>query len=382
MNERILNYLSAQQPEMVDFLAELVKIETPTDDLASFVRIQSLLQEMLEELNYDVIFIPGQHTGGHLLAREIEGRDKPHQLLLGHCDTVWPPNTIEAMPLVIEDNIIRGPGVYDMKAGLVQMLWALKTIRELGVKTAVSPVIFINSDEEIGSPESRTTILELAQQVDRVFVIEPAMGPEGKLKTSRKGVGRFHIQITGKAAHAGLDPENGISAILALSHVIQTLFALNDPDKGITVNVGVVKGGVQSNMVAPESEALVDVRAIKATDADRIAAAIRQLQPPMPGIQIQVTGGFNRPPMERTAGTEQLWQLAVEMGQSLGIELAEGMAGGGSDGNLTNQYTPTLDGLGAMGDGAHAPHEFIYIDKLVERTALLVKLLLAPSIST
>jgi len=251
----------------------------------------------------------------------------------------------------------------------------------LGVKTAVSPVIFINSDEEIGSPESRTTIIELAQQVDRVFVMEPAMGPEGKLKTARKGVGRFQINITGKAAHAGLDPENGVSAILALSHVIQTLFALNDPEKGITVNVGIVKGGVQSNVVAPESEAVVDVRAIKAADAERIEAAILQLQPPMPGIQMQVTGGFNRLPMERTEGTKLLWQLAVEIGQSLGVELSEGMAGGGSDGNLTSQYTPTLDGLGAMGDGAHAPHEFIYVDKMIERTALLVNLLLAPPIS-
>jgi len=381
VNERILDYLSSQKQEMVDFLTELVRIDSPTNDLASFVRIQLLLQEMLEELSYEVIHIPGQQTGGHLLAREIGGRDKPHQLLLGHCDTVWPPNTLETMPLEIDGNIMRGPGVYDMKAGLVQMLWALKTLRMLGVKTAVSPVIFINSDEEIGSPESRTTILELAQQVDRAFVIEPAMGPEGKLKTARKGVGRFQINITGKAAHAGLDPENGVSAILALSYVIQTLFALNDPEKGITVNVGVIKGGMQSNVIAPESEALVDVRAVKATDADRIEAAILQLQAPMPGTQIQVTGGFNRPPMERTAGTEQLWQLAVEMGKSLGIELAEGMAGGGSDGNLTNQYTPTLDGLGAMGDGAHASHEFIYIDKLVERTALLVKLLLAPPIS-
>ncbi|KAA3665301.1 MAG: M20 family peptidase, partial [Chloroflexi bacterium] len=348
---------------------------------ASFVRIQLLLQEMLEALSYEVIHIPGQQTGGHLLAREIGGRDKPHQLLLGHCDTVWPPNTLETMPLEIDGNIMRGPGVYDMKAGLVQMLWALKTIRELGVKTAVSPVIFINSDEEIGSPESRTTIIELAQQVDRAFVIEPAIGPEGKLKTARKGVARFQIHITGKAAHAGNDPENGVSAILALSHIVQTLFALNDPEKGITVNVGVVKGGVQSNVVAPESEALVDVRAVKAADAARIEAEILQLQPPMPGIKLEVTGGFNRPPMERTAGTEQLWQLAVEFGRALGIELAETIAGGGSDGNLTNQYTPTLDGLGAVGDGAHAPHEFINLDKMVERTALLVNLLLAPPLS-
>lgn len=381
MNERILDYLSSQQQEMVDFLSELVRIESPTDDLASFVRIQLLLQEMLEALSYEVIHIPGQQTGGHLLAREIGGRDKPHQLLLGHCDTVWPPNTLETMPLEIDGNIMRGPGVYDMKAGLVQMLWALKTIRELGVKTAVSPVIFINSDEEIGSPESRTTIIELAQQVDRAFVIEPAIGPEGKLKTARKGVARFQIHITGKAAHAGNDPENGVSAILALSHIVQTLFALNDPEKGITVNVGVVKGGVQSNVVAPESEALVDVRAVKAADAARIEAEILQLQPPMPGIKLEVTGGFNRPPMERTAGTEQLWQLAVEFGRALGIELAETMAGGGSDGNLTNQYTPTLDGLGAVGDGAHAPHEFINLDKMVERTALLVNLLLAPPLS-
>ena len=381
MNEQILHYLSSQQQEMVDFLTKLAQIESPTNDLASFVRIHSLLQGMLEELGYDVIHIPGQQTGGHLLAREHNGRNKPHQLLIGHCDTVWPPNTLETMPLVIEDNIMRGPGVYDMKSGLAQMLWALQTIRVLGLETAVSPVIFINSDEEIGSPESRTTVIELAQQVDRVFVIEPSMGPEGKLKTARKGVGRFHIHITGKAAHAGLSPEAGISAILALSHIIQTVFALNEPDKGITVNVGMVEGGVQPNMIAPESEAWVDVRVLTMQDAERLEAAMQQLQPPMPGIQLQVTGGFNRPPMERTAGTECLWQLAVASAQSLGIELAEGMAGGGSDGNLTSLYAPTLDGLGAVGDGAHAPHEFIYLDKLVERTALLVKLITAPPLT-
>ncbi len=273
---------------------------------------------------------------------------------------------------------MRGPGVYDMKAGLTQMIFALKTIQALGLETAVTPICFINADEEIGSPESTPHIEALAQEVSRVFVLEPALGKEGRLKTARKGVANYKMTTHGRAAHAGLDPEKGISAILEMSHVIQKLFALNEPESGVSVNVGIVEGGMRTNVIASDCTAWVDVRLPTQADADRIHTAVTALQPEIPGTTLEISGGLERAPLERTPANRALWASAQEMGRLLGLDLDEGRAGGGSDGNTTSQYTATLDGLGCVGDGAHARHEFIYLDKLVERTALLTLLLLTP----
>ena len=380
---KIQHYLQAHQPEMVAFLTALVEAESPSTEPASQAAAQTILWEALTELDFAVEHVAGKKTGGYLLAKPGNGRfaeSKPGQLLLGHSDTVWPVGTLKEMPLLIEGNIMKGPGVYDMKAGLTQMVFALKALRDLGMETAVAPWLLINSDEEIGSPESRNMIIELARRSQRALVMEPALGLSGKLKTARKGVGRFEVVVTGKAAHAGLDPEKGISAILELSHIIQKLFGLSEAEKGITVNVGIIEGGMQTNVIAPESRAYVDVRVPTLADATRLEAAILNLEPTIAGTSLTISGHFNRPPMEQTPANRLLWQTVQDLGSELGLSLAAGTAGGGSDGNLTSPYTATLDGLGAVGDGAHAHHEFIYLDQMVARCGLLAMLLLAPVI--
>ena len=302
--------------------------------------------------------------------------------MIGHYDTVWPVGTLDRRPFEVNGNVIHGPGVFDMKGGLVQIVLALKAVRELGLEPPLTPVVFINADEEIGSRTSSTYVRMLARRANRALVLEPAMGEDGDIKTERKGIGRFTITIYGKAAHAGLDPEGGASAILELSHVIQTLFALNDPDSGITVNVGTIDGGIQPNVIAPHSTAVVDVRVPTVASGDAIEKAIHGIEPATPGVRVHVEGAIGRPSMEATPRNTALWQQAHALGKELGLTLRAARAGGGSDGNTTSQYTATLDGLGPVGDGAHAEHEFLYVDKTLERAALLTMLLLAPSLST
>jgi glutamate carboxypeptidase len=268
-----------------------------------------------------------------------------------------------------------------MKAGLTEMIYALQTIRELDLAPEVAPLCFINSDEEIGSHESTRYLRALAQCVDRCLVLEPSLGRTGKIKTTRKGVGRFTVTVQGKAAHAGLDPGAGASAILELSHVIQKLFELNDPEHGTSVNVGVIDGGIRPNMVAAQSRAIIDVRVQTQADAQRIEAAIHGIEAATPGVSLRIEGAIGRPPMEATEANQQLWRMAQTLGDELGMELQQGTAGGGSDGNTTSLYSATLDGLGAVGDGAHADHEFIEIERLEERCALLTLLLLAPPLT-
>jgi glutamate carboxypeptidase len=374
---RIVDYLAQSEQAMIGLLRHLVMAESPSSVPDAQAQPLTLILETLRELDYSVELIRGQQSGGHLLARPrdmAEGCQR--QLLLGHCDTVWPLGTLASMPFEVYGNHIRGPGVYDMKGGLVQMLFALKALRDLGLKPVLAPFVFVNSDEEIGSPESGMYIQALAQEVQRVYVLEPSLGMEGKLKTARKGVGRFHVSVEGVAAHAGLDPEKGRSAILEMSYVIQQLFEMNDPQSGVSVNVGLIEGGLRPNVIAPTSTAEVDVRVPTQGDARRIEEKILALQAMTEGVHVKVYGKLNRVPMERTVANRALWELAQDAAMRLGIGLTQGMAGGGSDGNLTSQITATLDGLGAVGDGAHASHEFIYIDKMLQRTALLCLLLL------
>ncbi len=380
--QAIQEYLFQHERAMTGLLTELVAIESPSDVPKSQQAILDLLTEHLRALDYRVRRIPGRESGGHLFARPgWRARRTPLQLLLGHSDTVWPIGTLRTMPITIREGTMRGPGVYDMKAGLVQMLFAAQALEALNLRPAVAPVLFVNSDEEIGSRESSRYVHALARRVDRALVMEPSLGPSGELKTARKGVGRFTIKVTGKAAHAGLDPHAGASAILELSHVIQKLFALNDPQAGVSVNVGMVDGGVRANVVAPESSAIVDVRVATRRDAERIEAAIHGLEAETAGVSVSVTGRVGRPPMERTAPNQRLWAMARELGSQLALDLNEGTAGGGSDGNTTSLYTATLDGLGGVGDGAHAAHEFIYLEHLPKRTALLAMLMLAPPLT-
>jgi glutamate carboxypeptidase len=375
----ILDHLRGQRDPMVIFLGELVRAESPSSDPDSQSRARSLLATELEARNFSTQFVAGQRTGGHLIAQPRSRTPRgPQQLVIGHYDTVWPVGTLQTMPFEYDGRHVRGPGVFDMKGGLAQLVFALRTIEALGLSMQVSPIVLLNSDEEIGSRESTPHIARLAQAADRALILEPSMGPEGALKTARKGVGRYTVTIKGRAAHAGLDPESGVSAILELSHVIQKLFALNDPAHGVTVNVGTVDGGLRPNVIAPVSRAVVDVRITRQADAERVDTAIRGIEPTSPGSSLIVEGGFGRPALEPTPRNQALWRLAQHLAGQLDLELTESAAGGASDGNTTSLYTATLDGLGPVGDGAHAHQEHLDIDLTIERTALLTLLLLAP----
>ena len=378
--KQIVDYLEKRRADMLELLQLFVRAESPSHDPSTQSRMLGLLSDAFLERGFCPRVISGTNSGGMLLAMPSNRiRRRPHQLVLGHCDTVWPVGTLVSMPIKIEKGTFWGPGSYDMKAGLVQGLFALEALRAVGTDTlSVTPVFFINSDEEIGSRDSTRLITRLARCADRCFVLEPSLGPEGHLKTARKGVGRFTIRVRGKAAHAGLDPGKGASAILELSLVIQKLFALNDAEKGVTVNVGTIDGGLSPNVVAPVSQATVDVRVPTTADAERIERTIHALRAETPGTELDVEGSIGRPPMERTPGNQKLWLLARRGAEDLGIQIDQVTAGGGSDGNTTSQYAPTLDGLGAVGAGAHAANEHLVLNRMVERSALLARLLSFP----
>lgn len=380
--QTLRGYLADHTAQMVAVLETLVKAESPTDVPEAQGEVQEMLSRLLRTLDFTVQTVPGgDDTGNHLYARpQNRARNQPTQLLVGHCDTVWERGTIEEMPFEVDGNEIRGPGVFDMKAGLVQMLFAFSALRAANVTLDVAPLVFINSDEEQGSRTSERYLRRLARCANRAFILEPALGLDGKIKTRRKGAGRFIVHIHGESAHAGLDPESGSSAILELSHVVQSLHALNDPEAGISVNVGTIGGGTRPNVVADESRAVVDVRIRRRDQAAEVEETIRSLEATTPGTRLEIDGSIGRLPMEPSPEARRLWEQAQRAGTCLGVNLEEGRSGGVSDGNTTSQYTPTLDGLGAVGDGAHARHEFCYLDKMVERSAILGVLLAQPAL--
>lgn len=379
----VQNYVSTHKHQMIAVLETLVRTESPTGVQEAQIEVQTALTRLLHTLSYEALSVPGnEQYGPHLYARPAAHQtETPVQLLVGHSDTVWPQGTLQEMPFEVDGNSARGPGIFDMKAGLVQMIFALSALRVTGIDLEVTPIVFINSDEEHGSPTSRRHLRRLACCADRVFVLEPALGLDGKLKTARKGGGRFTVSIEGKRAHAGLDPESGSSAILELSHVVQRLHALNDADAGISVNVGTIDGGSRPNVVANASRAEVDVRVATHEQAREIERTLRCLEPTTSGTSLTIEGGIDRPPMERTPASRELWKRARQVAQLLDVDLQEDRSGGVSDGNITAQYAPTLDGLGAVGDGAHAQHEFCYVDKMIERSAILALLLAQPPLT-
>ena len=380
--DHVKSFINDQRDSLISLLEKLTEAESPSANPESHDSVRRILSSALMDVGYVVKEAGAAGATRHVYARPLErSRSRGNQLLVGHYDTVWPVGTVEKRPFSVNGNVVRGPGVFDMKGGIVQIVLALRAISELDLDTPLTPVVFINADEEIGSRTSSSYVRMLARRAERAFILEPAMGEDGDIKTERKGIGRFTITVHGKAAHAGLDPKSGASAILELSHVIQTLFALNDPDKGITVNVGTIDGGIQPNVIAPHSMAVVDVRVPTVESGNAIERAIHGIQPSTPGVRLHIEGAIGRPSMEATPRNTALWQQAKGLGQQLGLELRSVRAGGGSDGNTTSQYTATLDGLGPVGDGAHAEHEFLYIDKTLERAALLTMLLTAPPLS-
>ena len=377
--EVLLARLRAQAGEMGDLLERLARAESPSLEPAAQAGAFAILAGELGALGFAVRAVGGRDAAPHLYARpQKRRRGGPRQLMLGHMDTVWPVGTLRDMPVRAEAGRIRGPGVFDMKGGLVQMVFALRALRDLRLDPAATPLILVNSDEEVGSRDSAPYVRMLARRAARVLVLEPAYGPEGALKTARKGVGRFRVTVHGRAAHAGLEPGLGVSAILELSHQVQRLFALNDPGRGVTVNVGTIDGGLRPNVVAPQASALVDARVLTADDARRVERAIVGLRPVQDGVSLEVEGGFGRPPLERTERNRALWRSARRAAERLGLGLDEATVGGASDGNFASLYTATLDGLGSVGAGAHAADEHVVLARMPERAALLALLLAAP----
>ena len=376
----LLDWMRSQRARFVELVEALAHMESPSTVPETQAPVQARLTAELEALGFRVRVTPGRRTGGRLLARPASPSTEyaGGQLLLGHTDTVWPQGTLESMPVALEGDVLRGPGVFDMKGGVAQIVLALEALRELDLAPSLAPVVFINSDEEIGSPESTHTIRLLARRVRRAFVLEPALDPSGRIKTARKGTGGIRIRVVGRSSHAGLAPDEGASAIAELASVVRRLHAMSDPSRGVTVNVGMVSGGVRPNVVAPEAQAQVDVRVNTAADGQELERRIHALESTTAGCHLEIEGAVDRPPLERTPGNRTLWDAAQRLGEAMGIPLEEGRAGGASDGNTTSQFTPTLDGLGAVGDGAHATHEHLVVERTLERAALLAGLLLVP----
>ena len=379
----VLDYVNGQQHLLTGLIRDLVDAESPSAQPETHDEVRRIIRLALASVGFDSREVGGPQQPRHIFARPADRRrHRPYQLVVGHFDTVWPVGTVEERPFRIDGNVIHGPGSFDMKGGLAQLIVALRTLRDLRLETPVVPVVFVNADEEIGSRSSTHYIRMLARRASRAYVLEPALGERGDIKTARKGIGRFTITVYGKAAHAGLDPQSGASAILELSHVIQKLFALNDVERGITVNVGTIDGGIQPNIVAPHSKAVVDVRVPTVAAGNEIDYIIHSLTPTNPDIRLHIEGRIGRPSMEPTLRNQKLWQQVRAAGDELGIELHDTHAGGGSDGNTTSQFTATVDGLGPVGAGAHAMHEHLLVDKTLERAALLTLLLTAPAMDS
>jgi glutamate carboxypeptidase len=363
--------------EIIEDLSDLVRLESPSTDAAAVTRFAEVLIERLRRLGLKPETIPAQGFGHHV--RAVWGSGRRQVLVLCHMDTVWPIGEIAKNPVRLEGSKLFGPGVFDMKAGIVFTLWALRAMMDLGGPNPLSPgkrvVLLYTSDEEVGSPTSRGIIQEEARRSEAVLVLEPAT-PAGAVKLWRKGVAEFKVSVRGRASHAGADPERGISAVRELCEQVLRIYSLADPSRGTTVNVGVISGGSRSNVVAEEATAEVDVRAVTKSELERVVKGMRSLVPVLPGAEVVVCGGVNRPPMERSPGGERLYGLARGIAEELGFDLPADGTGGASDGNFTaNLGIPTLDGLGAVGDGSHARTEHVLVDHIPLRTALLARLL-------
>ena len=355
--------------EPLTLLRELVEIESPTYS-PGVRQVAERMAEELHTLGADVRILAGDHV-----VADLDGRGEP-LLLLGHTDTVWEEGTLATMPFRVDAGTAFGPGVYDMKGGLVLILDA---VRQAGTARRALR-IFLTADEEQGSRTAREPIARAAAGVAAAFVVEPPT-QHGHLKTARKGLGRFHVAITGRPAHAGTNLVDGASAVEELAHQIIRLHRLTDDERGVTVNVGVVHGGTRENVVAAYADARLDVRVSKRPDLQRLERILRTLEPVVAGTSIEVDGEWTRPPLERTPEGAKLFARARQVGSELGLDLQEASSGGGSDGNLVGALgVPVLDGLGGEGRGAHAHDEQLRLESLSVRTRLLAALLEDPGL--
>ena len=369
----ILEAVNAQSKWLASTLRDLVLVESPSDNKPAVDKAVRLVAHLAQSIGGRVKLHRQKHFGDVLELRfgPVRSSRKPI-LLLGHLDTVWPLGTLRTMSWRVNDGRFYGPGVLDMKSGVVMALAAIRAIAQLGVSRPIT--LLLNPDEEVGSPVSRPITERLALASQCVLVLEAAQGLA--CKSARKGVGDYHLHVTGVASHSGVDFARGHSAILELARLLQTVAGFTDLRRGITVNPGVISGGTRSNVVAEHAHADIDVRIARASDTARVDRLFRSLRCTNPHCKLEITGGINRPPMERKPGTVALYKQARKLAAGLGFQLDEASTGGGSDGNFTAALgVPTLDGLGAVGEGAHATHESILIEHLVPRTALLAALL-------
>jgi glutamate carboxypeptidase len=372
-SKAIINHANQQSDWIRETLQTLVQQESPSEDRQSVNAAMALVEHWARQQGARIRRYR-QSKFGHVFEIHFGPQRSSRKpiLLLGHLDTVWPTGTLKKMPWREAEGRFWGPGVLDMKAGVVMALAALNTLREL--KLARPVMLLLNSEEEVGSPVSRAITERLALQSAAVFVLEPAQGLA--YKTARKGVGHYNVQVTGIGAHSGVDFERGHSAILELAKLVPTISNFTNLERKLTVNCGVFAGGTRSNVVASHAHAEVDVRIAKASDAAHVEKLFRGLKVSDPHCKLTITGGINRPPMERKAGTIALFKKARALAAELGFVLEEAATGGGSDGNFTAALgVPTLDGMGAVGEGAHASHESVLIEHLVPRTALLAAMI-------
>jgi glutamate carboxypeptidase len=368
----ILSFCEREQDWLLETIRALVSAESPTHDKDAVDACGRLLAQRLEACGARVTRTAQGTAGDHLRAQWGD-KGKPI-LILGHFDTVWDVGQLAAMPLREEDGRLHGPGVFDMKAGLSLGMQAIRALAHSGALAHTHVVMLLTTDEEMGSNTSRALIEAEARSSAAVLVLEPSL-PGGAVKTSRKGCGDFDLIVRGISAHAGIDPGKGASAIRELARQILRIETLQDVERGVTINVGMVSGGTRPNVVPDEARAVIDVRVPTMADASAVDAALRGLAPELPGTSLVVTGSIDRPPLERTEAVVRLYQLARQIAAELGHALGEGGTGGGSDGNFTAALgIPTLDGLGAVGDGAHARHEHVIVRDLPWRAALIAGL--------
>jgi len=370
----LISHLKQQLPENLRFLERMVSMESPSFDKPLVDKFVRFAGSRFQEIGGEIEYVATERFGDQMLAR-FSGKSSDRILLLGHSDTVWPAGEIEKRPFKIGDGRVFGPGVFDMKAGILLMWMAVGALSRMRGALERSVTVLLTSDEEVGSNSSRALTESEAARCRAVFVLEPSL-PGGVLKTARKGVGQFTLKAVGRAAHAGIDPLKGVNAIEEISRQILKLHRLTDVVQGTTVTVGVVQGGTRSNVVPAEAAAEIDVRITSIGEAERVTRAIKALAPELPGARLEVSGSINRPPMERTSDTVRLFEVARRIAAQIGIDLKEGSTGGASDGNLTSALgIPTLDGLGAVGDGAHAVDEWVDVESLPARAALVAELI-------
>jgi glutamate carboxypeptidase len=370
--------LEGSREEMTRLLGDLVAIESPSDDPQGLRQMADHLRQLFDPFG-EVVEHRLTPAGPTHLVVSVPGRGQEelaHALVLGHYDTVWDRGTLDRIPFAVDGlGRVTGPGCFDMKGGIALLYFALRELRALGRSPRRPVTILLTGDEEIGTPGSRSLIEQVADGAGMAYVLEPPL-PGGVLKTARKGSVICQLRIEGRAAHSGLDPHRGASAIVELAHQIHTLTGLSDPDRGTTVNVGVVRGGTRLNVVAAHAEAEVHTRVATKDEAGRIVQALAELRPVLPGTEVAVDIEPARPPMERTPESDRLFGRARSIAATIGIELDQGMAGGGSDGNLVAALgVPVLDGLGPDGDGAHADDEHVLSATMPSRAALLAGLL-------